>query len=166
MDDNHFLDSDMLNVQKERPTFLTVLTIITFIVSGIWLLQSVFSFFTFNEEASIIAVENVVVQYSEMGMEESMINATELFGNETIENNTLFSLLTILSCLLSLAGAYMMYNMKKIGFHLYLSSKIIGLIPLTIYSTSVIVVGFYGFVGVVALAFIIMYAVNLKHLRN
>ena len=56
--------------------------------------------------------------------------------------------------------------MKKIGFHVYLVSKIIGLIPLTVFSMSMIVIGAYTFFCVFTIAFLIMYGVNLKHMKS
>ena len=166
MDDNHFLDNDMMNVQGERPTFVTVLTIFTFVISGIMLLSSLYSFISYDEIATQKGIDDVVVMYAEKGMDANIIDAVELFGTESIENHNLFSIISILSCLLSLFGAYMMYNMKKLGFHLYVTSKIIGLIPIAILTSSIIVGAYYGFLGFLTLAFIIMYGVNLKHFKN
>ena len=166
MDDNHFLDNDMMNVQDERPTFVTVLTIFTFVISGIMLLSSLYSFISYDEIATQKGIDDVVVMYAEKGMDANIIDAVELFGTESIENHNLFSIISILSCLLSLFGAYMMYNMKKLGFHLYVTSKIIGLIPIAILTSSIIVGAYYGFLGFLTLAFIIMYGVNLKHFKN
>jgi len=166
MDDKDFLDNDMMNVQGERPTFVTVLTIFTFVISGIMLLSSLYSFISYDEIATQKGIDDVVVMYAEKGMDANIIDAVELFGTESIENHNLFSIISILSCLLSLFGAYMMYNMKKLGFHLYVTSKIIGLIPIAILTSSIIVGAYYGFLGFLTLAFIIMYGVNLKHFKN
>jgi len=168
MDDNHFLDNDMMNVQDERPTFVTVLTIFTFVISGIMLLSSLYSFISYDEIATQKGIDDMIVMYVEAGsIPSDAIDTIELFFTEDkITNHTLFSIISILSCLLSLFGAYMMYNMKKLGFHLYVTSKIIGLIPIAILTSSIIVGAYYGFLGFLTLAFIIMYGVNLKHFKN
>ena len=166
MDDNHFLDNDMLNVQKERPSFLTVLTIITFIVSGLMLISSLYGLFTYDELEAQNQMEEIIVTYSKMGMDTETIDSIEMLFQEQAENYWLFSILGLLSIILSLGGAYLMYNMKKQGFHLYIISKLIGLVPLLFLTMSFIIAIGYGFVFIISLAFVIMYAVNLKHLKN
>ena len=171
MDDNHFLDSDMLNIQKERPTFLTVLTIITFVISGIMLLSSLYGMFTFNEldaknqlEITIANSESTSASLPAWAID--LQEDSYILMEESIEKNTIFSWFGLLSCLLSLVGAYLMYNMKKVGFHAYVISKFVGLIPLAFVTISFGVTLTYGFIIFFSLAFVIMYAVNLKHFKN
>ncbi|MFB0998559.1 MAG: hypothetical protein QMC28_07675 [Flavobacteriales bacterium] len=171
MEDQHFLDQESLNIENERPTFLTVLAIITFVVSGFLLIYATFQLLTYSEIEQREAIELMVGQMEETTTNETaeimgdMTSSIQLMAEENIENHTLFSSISLISILLSLFGAFMMFNMKKTGFHLYLGSKIIGLIPLMFYTLSGLVVGYYILFGFFTLAFVIMYAVNLKHLK-
>ena len=61
MEDQHFLDAKHSNAQPERPTFLTVLCIITFVVSGFWFLSSVYSAITYNVEEQI-AINDATIE--------------------------------------------------------------------------------------------------------
>ena len=85
MDDNHFLDNDMLNVQKERPSFLTVLTIITFIVSGLMLISSLYGLFTYDELEAQNQMEEIIVTYSKMGMDTETIDSIEMLFQVVIQ---------------------------------------------------------------------------------
>lgn len=171
MEDQHFLDQDNLNIKNERPTFLTVLCIITFIFSGFYLIYSTSQLVSYSEVEQREAIELTIIQMEESATNETaeimgdMTTSFQIMAEEDIENRTLFVAITFLSILLSLFGAYMMFNMKKIGFHLYLGSKIIGLIPLALYTLSVLVVAYYILFGFFTLAFVIMYATNVKHLK-
>jgi hypothetical protein len=171
MEDQHFLDQNSLTIENERPTFLTVLCIITFVISGFFLFYSTFQLATYSEVEQRETIELMVEQMEETATNETaeimgdMTTSMQLMAEEDIENHTLFSSLLLISILLSLFGAFMMFNMKKIGFHLYLGSKIIGLIPLMFYTLSGLIVGYYVLFGFFTLAFVIMYATNLKHLK-
>lgn len=169
MEDQHFLDQDSLQIENERPTFLTVLCIITFVFSGIILLSSLYGLFTYDEQAQIEAFEQTVVSMESIGpdlpgMAEN-IRDLEVFNQEQMENNSILQVINLISVLLSLLGAFMMYQLKKIGFHFYLASKVIGLFPLLIFTLSTPVFMAYGMFLLFTIAFIIMYSRNLKFMR-
>ncbi|MEN8786444.1 MAG: hypothetical protein ABF264_03165 [Flavobacteriales bacterium] len=171
MENQHFLDQDSLIMEKERPTFLTVLCIITFVVSGIFSLSSIYSALTYDKEAQIVANEKGLEQMYTMAAEDEtgtmsqVIPSMEVFNQENIENATVILSINVLGSILSLLGAIMMYQMKKTGFHLYLSSKVISMIPLLFFTLSLPVFITYGFFLFFTIAFVIMYSRNLKHLQ-
>lgn len=171
MENQHFLDQDSLLIEKERPTFLTVLCIITFVVSGIFFLSSVYSALTYDKEAQLVANEQGIEQMYTMAAEDEtgtmsqVIPAMEVFNDENIENATIILTINILSSLLSLLGAIMMYQMKKIGFHLYLGSKVMSQVPLLLFTLSLPVFITYGLFLFFTIAFVIMYSRNLKYLK-
>lgn len=119
MENQHFIDQDSLIIQKERPTFLTVLCIITFVVSGIFTLSSIYSALTYNEEAQLIANEKGMEQMYTMAAEDEtgtmgqIIPAMEVFNAENIENSGIILSINVLGSILSLLGAILMYQMKK-----------------------------------------------------
>ncbi len=171
MENPHFLDQDSLLIEKERPTFLTVLCIITFVVSGIFFLSSVYSALTYDKEAQIVANEQGIEQMYTMAAEDEtgtmsqVIPAMEVFNDEHIENAPIILTINILGSLLSLLGAIMMYQMKKTGFHLYLGSKVMSQVPLLLFTLSLPVFITYGFFLFFTIAFVIMYSRNLKYLK-
>lgn len=170
MENNHFLDEADLQVKKHRPTFLTVLCIITFIISGFLLLYYLYEAITFDPVKAEYAMEEALIAIQEMNDQ----MGSSVFGNvedykksitEQIENHSILSIIDIISVLLSLLGAYMMFNLKKIGFHIYTVSKLVGISSIFIITlTPMINIGLV-LIGILTLAFIIMYGVNLKHMK-
>ncbi len=171
MEDQHFLDNDNLKVENERPTFLTVLCIITFVISGLFFLSGVYGAMTYQKEAQIeaneIALEQMIeiAATDETGAVDGVINSMEVFNTENIENASTIMTINIIASLLSLLGAFFMYSLKKIGFHTYIVSKLVSAIPLLLYTLSMPVVLGYGVFLLFTLAFIIMYSRNLKHMK-
>ncbi|MDA9261935.1 hypothetical protein N9P38_01090 [Flavobacteriales bacterium] len=169
MEDQHFLDQDNLNIENERPSFLTVLCIITFVFSGFLLISTLYGLVTYDELAQQEAFELTIVSMEELGenlpgMDEN-IRDLEIFNKEQMDNNVTLQAMSILSILLSLFGAFLMYQLKKVGFHLYLASKVVGLIPLLIFTLSTAVFWAYGIFLVFTIAFVIMYSRNLKFMK-
>jgi len=169
MEDQHFLDRDSLNIENERPSFLTVLCIITFIFSGFLLLSTAYGLVTYDEQAQIEAFEQTIVSMEELGADLPGMNENirdlEVFNKEQMDSNSTLQAVSLISILLSLFGAFMMYQLKKIGFHLYLASKVIGLIPLLIFTLSTAVFWAYGIFLLFTIAFVIMYSRNLKFMK-
>lgn len=173
MENNHFIDIDELKVNKERPSFLTVLCIITFVVSGIWFLASFFGAVTYDElaqqeamELAIVSMEKSMASQPDNAIADMMVDSFVEMGNDQLQYHKIINWSTVISTLLSLIGAFLMFNMKKIGFHVYLVSKIVGLIPLLVISLNAMVISIYVMFGVLTITFLIMYAVNLKHIKN
>ena len=173
MENNHFINLEESNINKEIPTFLTVLCIITFIVSGIWFLSSFFGALTYDQlaqeealEVAIVSFEESLSQQPDNPLGDNVLDAVIEMGQDNLIHHTLINWSTVLSTLLSLVGAYLMFTMKKIGFHVYLVSKIVGLIPLTVISFNLMVGETYITFGIFTIAFLVMYAVNLKHMKS
>lgn len=153
--------------RAKRPTFLTVLCILTFIGSGWSVLGSIFNFFT----ADVINGDLYMETYNSMvgdiesdpyGLTQSIVDqlSTSLaHGKEIATMNLVLSLISLL-------GAILMFNLRRIGFFLYTAAQILMLFVMPYFAGF----GFLTLVqmtlsGIVTLAFVIMYAVNLKHMR-
>jgi hypothetical protein len=143
-------------VEAKRPTFLTVLCILSFIAAGISVVVSFLGF------AAMQAAESMMG-----GMSDSMGEMAALPGME--EAAALWKYAQVLliigvGCtILGLIGVIMMWKLKKTGFYLYTAAQIIGII------IPVVLVGTAGlsYVGIFfALAFIVMYGLNLKHMTK
>ncbi len=119
---------------RKRPTFLAVLCILTFIGSGLGLLFSLLALVAFG------AIQ---------GMLETLPITPELGGSSML----LMAISVILSAG-SLFGAILMWQLKKVGFFLYVAAQVIMLI-----------VGFTVFSLIITALFVILYALNLKHLK-
>ena len=85
----------------------------------------------------------------------------------TPENLKKAGIAEALAALCCLAGAFLMWQLKKNGYYLYIAGTLIGIIsPFVIYGSSnmmsIISSVMVGFVGIV---FMILYGVNLKDMR-
>jgi hypothetical protein len=157
----------------ERPQFLKVLCILSFIGCGIMLLFGLFGLKNLFHTVEELASEQNMMQLQQMSQEgyDAAVNALQ-YKNI----NAIFGLLTPL---LSLFGVIMMWNLKKAGFILYVFAELLPylLIFLTTGLKSVTAMGgmmenFQSIIYVVMimvvvfdLAFIIMYSLNLKYMK-
>jgi len=148
-----------------KNTFLLVICILTFIGSGFGVLGSIFSFATADTVSAINSknVERMETQQTPGFIKSLFQAAAENMTPDKIKESALAKLV---SCLLTLFGAIMMLKLKKSGFYLYVAGILI-FIMLPIY----IVGGFIGMAGtmfdaIIGIAFVIMYAVNLKYMNK
>lgn len=132
----------------KRPTMLTVLCILTFIGSGMNLFSSlvIAGFYdTFVEIATEFAEK-----FNLPGMD------------VIIEARPVFFLISAIFYAGSIAGAVLMLNLKKIGFHVYTTSQILLIItPMYFFHQSSPGIPDLLFAGI----FVWLYAMNLKILK-
>ncbi len=161
-------------VKPVRPTFLTVLCILTFIGSG-W---GIISGFTSYASANLTAgLTQTAVEDAQRELEkEEVSNAgtqmanqifagmSDLLNPENIRKNAIFS---IVSCVFTLLGAILMFRLSKTGFWLYLLGTLIGIVaPFIVYGGSnifsILTSSAFAFFGIL---FVVLYGLNLKHLK-
>lgn len=159
-----------------RPTFLTVLCILSFIGCAWYCFSGISGYFTLKAMGGLGGenVENIMDQ----AMDESMASGemTEegaelarnlgdaLLGGMDYTAMANSSLIQGLLCLLILVGVLMMWKLKKTGFYLYT----VGQLAYVIVPFVMIGGGLAGLMGIVGaifpVIFIILYALNLKHM--
>ena len=103
--------------QQERPRLLAVICILTFIGSGMTLFSNTMIFTFFDQFKAIFS--------SQGGLN---FLGTKMDVGSLLNINPSFYLLQALFSASSLAGAILMWNFRKIGFHLYTSAQIFMLI--------------------------------------
>jgi hypothetical protein len=157
----------------KRPTFLTVLCIITFIWSGYTVLTSLAGIFTSNsfdqeewQEISIQVSESMDQADSQaQEMMEMAMDAVASTIAAGIENAMLLGIIGFLAAGLSFFGAFQMFKLKKMGYYIYILSKVVGVfIPVIILGLNLITGIMYGVGLLIALVGIILYGINSKHL--
>lgn len=156
---------------KKRPTFLTVLCILTFIFSGGSGLYSVYEYLTFdkNYPAQVAQIEKALETLEDAGMDSGFIYDSTQNGlivlEKKAENIGLISMATIFFALLSVLGAYLMFKLKKNGFYLYSGANLFWmLVPIALIGFEIGMMTLAMGVGITIL-FIILYGVNLKHME-
>lgn len=161
-------------VVAKRPTFLTVLCIITFVVSGYHVIMAIIGLFTSNsfdpEQWQDISNQMAdAMSGADSGSQEmanQMMNALSSMMQAGIANALTLGIVAIIASGLSILGAYWMFKLKKIGYYAYIVAKVIGIIiPLIIFGVNILTIIMYGFIALIAVLFIVLYGVNRKYLH-
>jgi uncharacterized BrkB/YihY/UPF0761 family membrane protein len=143
---------DQLNLQesdmKALPQMLNVLTILTYIGSGLGILLSILGYF------GVGFLSGMMSKVAEENQE-----AVEAL-NKVSANLLPLTIVSIIACILCFYGAMQMRNLKKNGFYIYCAGQAIGIIGAIVFSGSFI----FGLI--VAGIFIALYATNLKYLTK
>ena len=155
------LDSDKPAFSGKRPMFLQVLCILTFVGAGLGIAQSLFTIFIVG------AFDNAMNTLADLDSGPFV----DEFQN-SYRWTKISYILNLVGSLLCLAGALIMWRLRKYGYFIYVLGQLLPLIGsfmvMNAFST-----GFLGGLGFIGLAlgaifpigFIIMYGLNLKHMR-
>lgn len=160
-----------------RPSFLTWLCILTFIGSGWAIIGSVWSYsmagknfliLTEQREAKTDSTssDSTLRNNRENGFLAGKIKASfeKMLTKENIQKQSIGK---FLASLFTLAGAILMWNLKRTGFYLYIVGVIIGIIvPFYLFGNDLIALGASSFSAFFGLVFIALYALNLKSMAR
>ena len=170
----------------QRPTFLTVLCILTFIGSGWAILSSAWSYSTaskFTKDMTAFKHDNrdsVLLKDSVSLNDTAHVNKKGRHSSEFgLQMRSAFSkMLTednirkgaiggIIAAFFTLIGAILMWRLKRIGFYIYIVGVVIaGIIPFYLYGSNFLAVGISSFGSFFGLIFIALYALNLKSMNR
>lgn len=133
----------------KRPTFLTVLCILSFISGGLGSLSALIT--PIFSDIMIEFLKNSP-NYDETLMEETIMLLRAGLG---------YYLITFVFAMCSLVGVFFMWKLKKIGFHFYALSNL-GLLfaPMLMFDMAISWAGIF-----LTASFILLYAVNLKFMK-
>lgn len=161
MESNILMENQPVNEAPKRPQFLTVLCILTFIGSGLAFIGAIWGYFSIQASATVL--ENMGNTsgdtYGMMsGMQETMMKA--------VENAVPNMIIGLVCSLLCLYGALQMWKLKKMGFFIYSVGEITPAIAGFFLGGGGLIGGAGAVVGLVfAIVWIVLYAVNLKHMN-
>jgi len=152
-----------------RNTFLSVICILTFLGSGWGIVKAVRQYVTANYEAQMgrEAIQNVEDRVNEKDNVPNFVQ--QIMGSVEADMNPHFlrklAIFSLISNLLTLTGAILMWNLKKFGFYIYILGTIVLIAAPLMMGRLVGAIGasIIGFIGVI---FIVMYAVNLKQMDS
>lgn len=146
-----------------RPSFLTVLCILTFVGTGLGIIYSFFMLFW---------ISTMERMFESVGDLNDVSNLNDQFANSYRWMK--WSMIGgVLANLLCLSGAIVMWKMRRIGFYLYIVGQVIPLIFAVLSFNSIFGGGMFnsfGIVGMIAgmifpIGFIVMYGLNFRFLR-
>ncbi len=143
----------------KRPVFLTVLCILSFIAAGFAILGYITVIGLMG--AASVAVSGMESMASEMGGEMSDAMSSAMAATPGVGLTWAYIIVGFLTTIVGLFGVIKMWKMNKSGFMLYTGATVVSLIMGIVYS------GFAAsIVGIViSAAFIVMYGLNMKHLK-
>ena len=147
----------MIELQEEeketqRPELLKILCILTFVGTGLSLFSDIIMFFTID----------IIKEYFNNGLLNFLSKDMDAEVLEIIfsVNSSYFDFQGIIFTF-TLYGTYLMWNLKKTGFHIYTIGQIVLLIIPQVFIPSL---PFPTFNLLISLIFIFLYAKNLKYL--
>ena len=120
-----------------RPTFLTILCILSFIGSGLGILGSLL----------LLVGAGAIMSY--LGS----------MGGATGAGSMGYVIALLILSGASLFGAIQMWKLKKMGFFVYAGASVVGIILPLVFG-----LGFSAVGAIVPIAFIVMYYLNVKHM--
>lgn len=162
----------------KRPTFLTVLCILSFIGCAWYAFSGISGYFTLKAMGSSGAdVQGALSDKMDEAMGDATANMDKasaemaksigdaLAGSMNFDAMAKSSLTQGLLCLVILVGVLLMWGLKKNGFYIYtLGQLAYVIVPFVMVGG--MAGGFMGIIGAIfPIIFIILYALNLKHMR-
>jgi len=154
---------------KKRPVFLTVLCILTFVGCGLTLIGAVYGLAT--DPAAGLA-KSLEAQKDNPQVADMMLKIMSRIG-EYVKWAKITNYVSLANFALCLAGSLLMWNLRKSGFFMYVGGQVAAFavaIPTYLVVADIPFLGMMALIGVVFsalvyVAFIVMYGVNLKHMR-
>lgn len=137
----------------QRPVFLTVLCILSFIAAGI----SIIGLAIGSAAKGAVETAGASIDYSQIegmeGMQEIQSQAQAAFSWPSMIG-------AIVLTLIGLFGVIKMWKLQKQGYYIYTGAAVVGMILPVVLGA-----GFSVFGAVITIAFIVMYGLNLKAMR-
>jgi hypothetical protein len=164
---NPLATEHLLEEPKKLPETLKVLTILTFIGSGIGILSGLYSFAAAKRiyDASMAAQEKITNMPAWV---KSMQGPDPVaVAQHTYDNHIPIFILNLLAVILCIVGAAQMRKLKKTGFYIYLIGELLPLVVTFIFIglfllSTFMLISIFLFTAV----FIILYATQVKYLKN
>jgi hypothetical protein len=163
-----------LPTANPRPTLLTVLCILTFIGSAWGVISNIRSYINANALSGIVDtamqqaksnVQETTKDNPEAGkLAEKLINSASAI-TDPVKLKKL-ALYAILADILAFAGAFLMFNLRKTGFWVYLVHAAVAILaPVAVYGAGNMLIGIGAmFTAFVAILFSVLYSLNLKYM--
>jgi hypothetical protein len=155
---------------SKRPTFLTVLCILTFIGSSYGIFSGVTSYATADTVGVIKDKLNDSmdeISSDEPGAEMAQDIMDSVMNGMTADNIRKNAIASFIGNILTLLGGILMFGLKKMGFYSYLIGTIVLIAgPVAIFGGNFMGIIASGGIALFGILFVVLYAVNLKHMNK
>lgn len=143
----------------KRPVFLTVLCILSFIAAGFAILGYIAVIGLMGAASAVSGMASDMS--SEMGAEMGDAMSAAMAATPGVGLTWAYIIVGFLTTIVGLFGVIKMWKLNKSGFMLYTGATVVSLIMGVVYS------GFAASIMgiVISAAFIVMYGLNMKHLK-
>ncbi len=131
------------NEAGKRPTFLTVLCILSFIFSGIGLIGLIILLIGMGAMSSLAS---------------AAVDAGGTYTGPSIGLTWAYLIIGFLTTLIGLFGVIKMWKLQKVGFYIYTACVVISIVMGIVYSG-------FGFMSILPLVFVVLYGLNLKAMK-
>jgi hypothetical protein len=159
--------ASFLEEPKKLPDMINVLTILTFIGNGLAII-----FLIIGIARAKSTYDQVIANQDKMAQMPSWVQTLQgpdavAVATKNYENRVPITLLTFIGCALCIYGAIEMRRLKKNGFYIYLIGDIVPLIAAYIFIGAFYFAGIRLFFSVFfIILFLLLYATQLKHMKN
>ena len=157
------------DITPPRPTFLTVICILSFIGSGWGLLSGTMQALAPPDLVELqVQMQQATDGMDQLGSESPFVGlaqgAMEAAMKEAEHARSIGMVEAVLSAI-SLYGVWLMWNLRRMGFFVYVVAGIAGLAaPLYFLGNNWFALMSLGIGGLFTVLFILLYALNLKHM--
>lgn len=155
-----------------RPTFLTVLCILTFIGSGYSIFNAISSYSSADVAVGLtqdVMDEAIDKIEDEAESEKEAALANKILGSVsegmTAPNIKNSAIASGISALLTLIGAILMWSLNKKGFYLYVIGVAVGILAPMLIFGGILGAASSGVLAFVGVLFSVLYGLNLKHMH-
>ncbi|MGB1039328.1 MAG: hypothetical protein ACPGVD_00480 [Flavobacteriales bacterium] len=161
---NSGLDEKIFGKEK-LPEMLNVLTIMTIGYSSLMVISGIINLFILPNVLNDINSQINDNQVNISEIDNPILQSLLRFGLDAIEFLPLLNLLQIVVAIICITSAILMRKLRKLGFYLYFIGVLLEiLVPIFLMGTG-LSAGFILIGSFFSILFIILYGVNLKHLK-
>ncbi|KAA5533250.1 hypothetical protein F0919_11935 [Taibaiella lutea] len=163
-DTNQFHDQtfDEFTPKKKMPDMLNVLTILTFIGSGVGLITYIYNYVTVC--GSITKMTDAMSKFGEDSTMGKMMKDSIEIAYKSCDLKMPLLIMNLACVILCVVGAILMRKLSKSGFYVYLIGELVG--PVGVMIMVGMSFGIMAIVGIlIPVVFLILYGTQLKHMK-
>jgi hypothetical protein len=161
-------EESILEEPRKMPEMINVLTILTFIGSGIGILTNLWYFSSAKKFYDMTVANQDKVAQAPSFVRGLQGSDPVGVAQRTYDNRVPIVVLGMVALILCIIGAVQMRKLKKTGFYIYLIGEVLPIISSFIFIGVVAYTGVFQVIGALLFPtiFIILYATQLKYLKN